>query len=462
VFGNNERFEPKLRHVFREGQRSRSIDLPGDDRRIKSIELAYANRRPGMRARVEIYGRDTGKPRPTPPPPKPPEFDSRGWTVLAKETVDGARDRDVVKVGKYQGRFDQLAMVVYDNDLELADFVVVFGNNERFEPKLRHVFREGQRTKNIDLPGDDRRIKAIELVYANRRPGARARVEIYGRDTGKPRPTPAPPKPPEFDSRGWTLLAKEQVDGRKDRDVVRVGKYAGRLDRLTMVVHDSDLELDDFVVVFGNGERFSPKLRHAFREGQRTRAIDLPGDDRRIQSIELAYKNLPGGGKARVEIWGKDTGKPKPPKPQPAPAPPPPPSTTPAPPPGTPGPPGPPPAPPPPTSGFDATGWSTVGRATADGQRARDTIQSAAKQPVSEIAFVVAGSDLELTDLTITFGNGDKFSPNTRLAFSGTTRSRTIDVPGGKPRKLRSIEFSYGSLPGGGRATVDVYARKRK
>jgi hypothetical protein len=200
-----------------------------------------------------------------------------------------------------------------------------------------------------------------------------------------------------------------------------------------------------------------------FREGARTRAIDLPGDDRRIQRIELQYKNLPGGGKARIEIWGKDTGKPRPPRPTPAPTPPPPPPSTtpPPPPPGTPAPPGTTPAPPPPSGSFDTAGWSTIGRATADGQRARDTVTSQAKQPLTEIAFVVTGSNIELTDITITFANGDKFSPNTRLTFAGTTRSRTLEVPGGKPRKIKSIEFGYGAMPGGNRATVDVCGRKR-
>jgi hypothetical protein len=47
-----------------------------------------------------------------------------------------------------------------------------------------------------------------------------------------------------------------------------------------------------------------------FKEGSRTRVVDLPGDDRVIKAINLRYKNLPGGGRAKVEVWGWKTESP--------------------------------------------------------------------------------------------------------------------------------------------------------
>lgn len=257
------------------------------------------------------------------------EFLNDGWTCLGQHTVGGGRDRDMIRVGRYEGRFDKLAMVVYDSDLELDDFIVVFANGERFSPQLRAKFKEGERSRKIDLPGADRVITGIELVYKNLPGGGRARVEVYGIDSknqgrGRPgggptgaiepgRPGGPPPGPPPapvadiFDANGWTLLGSQSVTGKKDTDVFRVGKGKGKFDKITINVKDSDLELVDFVITFENGQKFEPKLRHAFKEGSRSRGVDLPNADRYIKDIKVKYANLPGGGAAKVEIYGKDT-----------------------------------------------------------------------------------------------------------------------------------------------------------
>src|SRR5690349_9216364 len=119
-------------------------------------------------------------PNPPPNPPPPPQdnwtFDSRGWTLLGTATVYGRNDHDVIAVGKYQGRFDELTMVVYDNDLQLDSMVVTFGNNETFAPSIKHYFKESSRSAAIDLPGDDRHIKTIDLAYSSLGRGVQARV----------------------------------------------------------------------------------------------------------------------------------------------------------------------------------------------------------------------------------------------------------------------------------------------
>ncbi len=124
-----------------------------------------------------------------------------------------------------------------------------------------------------------------------------------------PVPPPEPPPPPQpeqiWDASGWTMLGEQTVDGKKDRDKIQVGRDEGRFRRLTLVVLDSEMELIELEVKFGKGKPFRPQVAHFFRESSRTRVIDLPGDSRVIKWIELRYKNLPGGGRARVQVWGK-------------------------------------------------------------------------------------------------------------------------------------------------------------
>jgi hypothetical protein len=171
----------------------------------------------------------------------------------------------------------------------------------------------------IDLPGDERVIRDINLRYKNLPGGGSASVSIWGwrsdaagdgrdghdghdrRDGGRDRR----PSDAGWDSSGWRLLGERTVTGRYDHDTISVGAYKGRFDKLTMVVTDSDLELLDLEVKFATGRSHRPATRHFFREGSRSRVFDLPGDDRVIRSIELRYKNLAGGGNAKVQIWGR-------------------------------------------------------------------------------------------------------------------------------------------------------------
>lgn len=69
----------------------------------------------------------------------------------------------------------------------------------------------------------------------------------------------------------------------------------------------------------------------------------------------------------------------------------------------------------------------------------------------------VPDASLELYDIRITFGDGEVFSPATRVQFDAGEHSRRIDLPGGA-RVIRSIEFVYRSdRPAQGRAHVRVY-----
>ena len=109
-----------------------------------------------------------------------------------------------------------------------------------------------------------------------------------------------------WDRSGWVLLGEQDVQGKRDRDVINVGRREGRFTRLMVVVEDSDLEMNSMRVVFANGDAVEPQMKHFFREQDRTRGIDLPGEARNIKQIEFRYGNLPGGGRARVQVWGRE------------------------------------------------------------------------------------------------------------------------------------------------------------
>jgi len=233
------------------------------------------------------------------------DWDRKGWVKLGDREVNGRVDHDRIDVGRYEGKFSKLTLYVEKSDLELLDFEITFANGEKFHPEVRHVFKEGARTRVIDLPGDERVIKAINLKYKNLPGGGKAKVEVWG--LKDEHAAPAPAAGPAWESRGWTMLGERTVNGhgKEDHDVIEVGRHEGKFKKLTIVVENSDLEMTDFQIKFGKGEPWHPEVKQFFKEGQRTRAIDFPGDERTIKRIEFAYRNLPGGGRAKVQVWAQ-------------------------------------------------------------------------------------------------------------------------------------------------------------
>jgi hypothetical protein len=103
--------------------------------------------------------------------------------------------------------------------------------------------------------------------------------------------------------------------------------------------------------------------------------------------------------------------------------------------------------------------WTKLGERWVDGVRDRDVIAVGAREgKYRRIMIVVEHSALEMYDVVVTFGDGSRFSPPTRHVFGPETRSHVIDLPGAD-RVIRTVEFRYGNLPGGGRAQAELWAQ---
>jgi hypothetical protein len=219
----------------------------------------------------------------------------------------------------------------------------------------------------------------------------------------------------------WQLLGRRRVTFAAEKDVIEVGIREGRFDAIRVEVQDGDLEMYNIRVVFGNGTDWSPDTRVSFRERSRSRVIDLPGEARVIQRIEFRYRGRLRHGQATVAVFGRQV--------HPA--------------------------------GGDRAGWDQIGMQLVDFRGDHDVIRAAGAGRFRSIRITVAGGDIEMFNVRVTFGDGDTFSPPTRLYFGGHSRSRDIDLPGGA-RIIRRIDFFYKSVRGGGqgRATVHVYGRR--
>ncbi len=72
--------------------------------------------------------------------------------------------------------------------------------------------------------------------------------------------------------------------------------------------------------------------------------------------------------------------------------------------------------------------------------------------------FKVERNDVEIFNMVVTYGNGEREKIDTRLVFNEGSRSRLINLEGGK-RHIRSVEFLYKTVGNwlDGKALIRIY-----
>jgi hypothetical protein len=98
----------------------------------------------------------------------------------------------------------------------------------------------------------------------------------------------------------WERLGTAHVDGNADHDNITVGVRDGAFRAIQLRVRGGAIEFQRVVVHYANGEPEEVVVRERIPAGGMTRAIDLRGDRRFLQSVELWYSR--GGWRARPEV----------------------------------------------------------------------------------------------------------------------------------------------------------------
>jgi hypothetical protein len=106
--------------------------------------------------------------------------DEGRWAFLGSRHVDGHHDHDVVHVGQHDGKFRAVQLRVTGGAVDFHRVVVHFGNGTSEEIAFRERIPDGGRTRPIDLPGDRRIIRSVELWYGKESWHRLPKVEVYG------------------------------------------------------------------------------------------------------------------------------------------------------------------------------------------------------------------------------------------------------------------------------------------
>jgi hypothetical protein len=88
------------------------------------------------------------------------------WEPLGCQKVGFLVDRDVIRVGRRDGKFSAIRLEVSGNTVFMNDLRVVYGNGAPDDIAVRSEIRDGGQTRALDLKGrGERVIDRIEMTY---------------------------------------------------------------------------------------------------------------------------------------------------------------------------------------------------------------------------------------------------------------------------------------------------------
>src|SRR5262245_55328218 len=219
----------------------------------------------------------------------------------------------------------------------------------------------------------------------------------------------------------WVLLGEKAVGFRVDRDAIVINHpqdwYRDRaFRRLHLIAERSDIHLMSVRLVYMNGYNEDFPVDRLIREGQ-DQPIDLRGDRKYIQRIEMIYRSRPSfEGRAIMKVYGvpaRFAG------PGPGPLP---------------------PIGPGPGAGRD---WEELGcqRVSLFGVD-RDTIRVGRREGrFKAIRLHVRGADINILDLRVVYSNGEPDHIPVRSVIRQGDRTRPLDLRGWE-RSIDRVELT--------------------
>jgi hypothetical protein len=301
TFGNGETEDLRVGAPLPAGSETSPIEFEGRGRVIRSITVRYGSLGIFGRPKIIVFGSEARRPEPDRFRPL-----GRDWEQLGSLDVGRRPDREILSVGRREGRFDGIILRVRGNDVAFRRVVVRYANGETEELDVDRVIRAGEQSDLIQLRGRTGRfIDRIEFIYRAAGAGRReANLEVWGRklDRAGGRFRPLGPN--------WDQLAKQEVGRRGDRDVIELGRRAGRFDALLIRVRREDVAFRRVRVVYGNNQSDELDVDRIIEAGDESDILELRGRAGRvINRIELIYRAVGTRRPAEVEVWGRKSSR---------------------------------------------------------------------------------------------------------------------------------------------------------
>jgi uncharacterized protein YraI len=227
--------------------------------------------------------------------------DRSDWQLVGTLAASRHPDRDVIQF-KRRDHFEALRLHVNGGPVEFERIAVVFGNGNHQVLDFSGRLDSRDRPVNLDLKGNRRVIDRIEFDYRNASSHGRpSGVEVWARSSsdegrGDPRASLGP---------NWERLSSQQVDRKRDRDVIEFSRRDGSFDALRLRVARNDVRVRRMQIQYGNGKTRDLDVDKRIGEGELSDVIELHGEHGRfIDRVVLFYDTVGRGPTAQIELWG--------------------------------------------------------------------------------------------------------------------------------------------------------------
>ena len=109
---------------------------------------------------------------------------------------------------------------------------------------------------------------------------------------------------PVVHAKHWVMLGTAHVDKSEDHKTIHVGSEAGQFHNIQLRVNGGAVDFQRVVVHFVDGTQEELAVAERVRSGGKTRELDLPGERRTIDSVELRYGKENLDTRPEVSLYG--------------------------------------------------------------------------------------------------------------------------------------------------------------
>jgi hypothetical protein len=238
------------------------------------------------------------------------------WELLGEQSVGFRVDSDSIAINQGEEWFRTrayraLRFAAERNDVNMISIGIVYINGYREEIEINRLIRRGTQIE-VNLPGERSFLKQIDMKYRGNvgislgNDGIRfqqAVVKVYGERIQR-RPEP-PVDRPVVERDGWSEIETKRFDRTSSQLVFSSRRGDGRFGQVRLKATGGDpVRVRNIVIRFRNGETQSVPIESRLEEGEETRAIDLDGETRFLDTVTVNFEPRRRPGATELQLIG--------------------------------------------------------------------------------------------------------------------------------------------------------------